>query len=236
VNGRRRMGLLRAGLLGLALAAVGAAPLAAPADEAKTLLCLGDSLTAGYGLDESQAWPALLQGRLDRDLPGWRVLNAGVSGDTSDDALQRLAWILKSPPTAAFICLGANDGLRGLPPRRTEKNLGLILARLRAAGTVCFLAGMDLPTNLGPEYRAAFKAVFPRAAARAHAGFLPFLLEGVAGVPALNQADGIHPTAEGQAIVARHVAGFLLPRLAGLRAQGPAAAPARVLRRRKDLQ
>jgi acyl-CoA thioesterase-1 len=221
--------LLAAGLL--ALLAAGAPAATAP----KTLLCLGDSLTAGYGLDESQAWPALLQARLDAALPGWRVVNAGVSGDTSDDALQRLGWLLKSPPTAAFVCLGGNDGLRGLKPAHTEANLRRILARLRGAGAVCSLAGMDLPTNLGPEYRQAFKALFPRVATAAHAGFMPFLLQGVGGIPALNQADGIHPNAEGARIVADHVAAFLIPRLRSLHARAAFAGPARVLRHREDL-
>ena len=229
---RRRLAVLALGM-SLALCAAG---LAAAEAALKTLLCLGDSLTAGYGLDEAQAWPALLQARLDASLPGWRVVNAGVSGDTTDDAVQRLDWVLKSPPTAAFICLGGNDGLRGLTPQHTEANLRLILARFKAAGAVCTLAGMDLPSNLGPEYRQAFKALFPRVAAAAHAGYLPFLLQGVAGIPALNQADGIHPTAEGEVIVARHVGDFLLPRLGGLRARGPAQAPAPVLRHRWDLQ
>lgn len=213
-----------------------ALPALAAAAGPKTLLCLGDSLTAGYGLDESQAWPALLQKRLDKALPGWRVENAGVSGDTSDDALQRLGWLLRSPPAAAFICLGGNDGLRGLTPAHTEANLRAILARFRAAGTACFITGMDLPSNLGPEYRDAFKAVFPRVARAAHAGFMPFLLEGVAGIPALNQADGLHPNAAGERIVARHIAAYLIPRLKVLRAAGATAAPARVLRRREDLQ
>jgi len=219
-------------MLSLALAVPGFA--AEPA--AKTLLCLGDSLTAGYGLDESQAWPALLQARLDRDLPDWRVLNAGVSGDTTDDARQRLDWLMKSPPTAVFICLGGNDGLRGMPAAHTESNLRAILARFRAAGTVCFLSGMDLPSNLGPEYRAAFKGLFPRVAKARHAAFLPFLLKGVAGVPALNQADGIHPTAAGEVMVAQTVGDFLLPRLRDLHAGAAAAAAPRVLRHRKDLE
>jgi acyl-CoA thioesterase-1 len=209
-------------------AALAAAP-------AKTLLCLGDSLTAGYGLDESRAWPALLQTRLDAGLPGWRVVNAGVSGDTTDDAVQRLDWLLKSPPTAVFVCLGGNDGLRGLSAAHTQENMRVILARFRAAGAACYVSGMDLPSNLGPEYRGAFKALFPRVARAAHAPFLPFLLKDVAGIPALNQADGLHPTAEGEVVVAKTVGDFLLPQLKALHGAAAAAAPARVLRTRKDL-
>jgi len=203
------------------------------------LLCLGDSLTAGYGLDEDQAWPALLQARLDRDLPGWRVVNAGASGDTSADGLGRLDWLLRSRPDAAFVCLGANDGLRGLAPDVTARNLDAVLARLKRGGTQVALAGMDLPTNLGPGYRAAFKAIFPRAARRAGVPFLPFLLADVAGLATLNQADGVHPNAAGQAIVARNVAAFLEPllRRAGRGSRADAGgARARVLRSRDDLE
>lgn len=126
---------------------LGAAPAVGAQD--KRLLCLGDSLTAGYGLDEDEAWPRLLQKRLDREAPGWTVVNAGDSGDTSADALGRMDWLLRNPPTAAFVCLGANDGLRGLPVEQTRRNLGRILARLRKAGVVVYLAGMDIPSNLG---------------------------------------------------------------------------------------
>jgi acyl-CoA thioesterase-1 len=209
---------------------------ALPAAE-RTLLCLGDSLTAGYGLDENQAWPALLQARLDRDLPGWRVVNAGVSGDTTAGGLQRLDWLLRARPAAAFVCLGGNDGLRGVDVKVTEANLDAIVAKLKKAGCEVWLGGMDLPVNLGPDYRRDFRAVFPRVAARQGAGLFKFLLKDVAGAPRLNQADGIHPTAEGQAIVARNVGDFLLPRLKALK-PAAAAAPSqrRVLRRRSDLK
>jgi acyl-CoA thioesterase-1 len=210
-------------------------PAAALAAPEKVLLCLGDSLTAGYGLDEAQAWPALLQARLDEQLPGWRVVNAGVSGDTTAGGLKRLDWLLKSRPSAAFVCLGGNDGLRGLATVETRRNLDAILRRFKAEGVPAYLSGMDLPLNLGADYRAEFKALFP-AAAKAHGvPLLGFMLKGVGGVPALNQADGIHPNAEGQAIVARNVGDFLLPRLKDAKAAGPAAGP-KVLRRRSDLK
>jgi acyl-CoA thioesterase-1 len=215
-------------LMALAVAPAFAAP-------ERVLLCLGDSLTAGYGLDEDQAWPELLQKRLDRELPGWRVVNAGVSGDTTTDALARLDWVLRSAPTAAFVCLGANDGLRGQPVADIERRLDAVLARLRNAGVAVTLAGMQVPSNLGTGYRRDFKALFARAARRNSAAFMPFLLEGVGGLPALNQADGAHPNAAGERVIARHVADFLIPRLRALKPGGGPIVPPRVLRRRDDL-
>lgn len=201
----------------------------------KVLLCLGDSLTAGYGLDESEAWPALLQQRLDRELPGWRVVNAGVSGDTTAGGLKRLDWLLRAKPAAAFVCLGGNDGLRGLAPAETRRNLDAILKQLKTSGARPFLSGMDLPLNLGASYRKDFKDIFPAAAKAQGVELLPFMLQGVGGVAALNQADGIHPTAEGQAKVAKNVGDFLLPRLRSIQGNG-SASETKVLRRRSDLK
>lgn len=201
----------------------------------KVLLCLGDSLTAGYGLDESEAWPALLQKRLDAELPGWRVVNAGVSGDTTAGGLKRLDWLLRAKPAAAFVCLGGNDGLRGLAPEESRRNLDAILKQLQASGAQAYLSGMDLPLNLGADYRARFKALFPAVAKARGVELLPFMLQGVGGVAALNQADGIHPTAEGQAKVARNVGDFLIPRLKKIKSAG-SASEAKVLRRRSDLK
>jgi acyl-CoA thioesterase-1 len=180
-----------------------------PASAEKTLVFLGDSLTAGLGLAEEQAFPALIQ----KDLPGWRVVNAGISGDTSKGGLKRLDWLLKAKPAAVFVCLGANDGLRGVAPSETEANLNAILQKLKKSGVTAYLAGMDLPSNLGSDYRQKFKAVFPRVAKKNGVPLLPFLLEGVGGHPDLNQADGVHPNEAGQRLVARHVSQFLLPRL-----------------------
>lgn len=211
--------------------------LAAPLGAAeRVLLCLGDSLTAGLGLDESLAWPAVLQARLDRDLPGWKVVNAGVSGDTTAGGLQRLAWLLKAKPTAAFVCLGGNDGLRGVPVAESEADLKAIVKKLKAAGVAVTLGGMDLPSNLGEDYRREFRAIFPRVAKDQKVALLKFMLKGVGGVPELNQADGIHPTAEGQRLVAANVAEFLLPKLKGLAARRGAPAAGQVLRRRSDLK
>lgn len=176
------------------------------------LVCFGDSLTAGYGLDEEQAYPALLQERL----PEWKVINAGVSGDTTAGGLKRVAWVLRAKPRAVFIALGANDGLRGVDPAETEKNLCSMIEAFRKAGSSVYLAGMMIPTNYGPEYFERFRALFPTVAIKEKVPLMPFLLEGVAGIASLNQADGIHPTPEGAAIVAKHVYAFLKPKLQGL--------------------
>ena len=195
-----------------------------------TLVCLGDSLTAGLGLNEDQAYPALLEAKLK----GWKVLNAGVSGDTTAGGLKRLDWLLKSRPEAVFVALGANDGLRGVKPAETEKNLNAILAKIKASGAKAYMAGMMVPSNYGEEYFFDFKVLFPRVAKKQSVPLLSFLLEGVGGIERLNQADGIHPTAEGAQIVAGHVYAFLKDRLpqAG---SGPSAPAAKVIRSKKDL-
>jgi len=180
---------------------------------AETLVFFGDSLTAGLGLTEDEAYPALVAQALAPRFPGWRVVNAGVSGDTTAAGLRRVPWILKAQPTLVLVALGANDGLRGLPLERTEANLDGIITRLKAGGARVALAGMQMPTNLGPDYRTAFAALYPRVAERHAIPLLPFLLEGVAMVPDLNQADGIHPTAEGQRRIAALVTPFLIPLL-----------------------
>ncbi len=170
--------------------------------EAPAVVFLGDSLTAGYGLAEDQAYPALVEARMRAagiDLP---VVNAGVSGDTTAGGLRRLDWILRRPVAVLFVALGANDGLRGVPLDETRRNLARIIERAQGAGARVVLAGMKLPTNYGPAYRAGFEAIYTDLARRFRLPFVPFLLEGVGGVARLNQADGIHPTAEGQAVVA----------------------------------
>jgi len=228
---RPRLATLVGLLLGLGALASAQGP--AP----KVLLCLGDSLTAGYGLDESQAWPALLEQRLRTSLPGWKVVNGGASGDTSSEALARLDWLLRTRPRAAFVCLGANDGLRGLPLPVLKRDLGGILRRLKAAGAAVYLAGMDLPTNFGADDRRDFKALFPALAAQEGVDLMPFLLEGVAGRPELNLADGVHPNAEGQRRVAASVESFLVDRLRPLGPlRGNGSAAPKILRRREDLE
>jgi acyl-CoA thioesterase I len=178
---------------------------------AANIVCLGDSLTAGFGVDEDQAYPAVVQRLARADGLQWTITNAGVSGDTSAGGLRRAAWLIKAKPDWVLVALGANDGLRGQPVAKTQENLLAIIDRFRAAGTKVAVAGMHLPTNYGKEYRAAFFAVFPELAKLRSVPVLPFLLEGVGGVPAMNQADGIHPTAEGHALIGKQVYAFLRP-------------------------
>lgn len=175
----------------------------APVVARHTVGFLGDSLTAGLGLPESQAYPALIQARLQAEGRSWKVVNAGVSGDTTAGGLARLDWLYRQRIEVLVVALGANDGLRGLPLKDTEANLRAILRRGRREGSRLVLVGMQMPENLGPEYRRGFAALYPRLAKEEGAHLIPFLLEGVALDPALNQADGIHPNAEG----ARKVAG-----------------------------
>lgn len=185
----------------------------APVADAPVILALGDSITAGLGLAQSQAWPALLQARLDAEGRKYRVVNAGVSGDTTAAGLARLDWQLSQKPAVVILELGANDGLRGLPVADARQNLGQILTRCKAAGARVLLAGMQVPPNMGPEYTAAFRDMFPALAAEHAVPLIPFVLDGVAGDPKLNQGDGIHPTAAGQVIVAETVWQHLQPLL-----------------------
>mgnify|MGYP001964122266 FL=1 len=169
---------------------------------AETLvLALGDSLTAGYGLAADQAFPAKLQAALRNRGLAVRVINAGVSGDTSAGGRARLNWSLADKPAAAIIELGANDAMRGLDPDATRGNLDAIIAELKKRGIAVLLAGMLAPPNLGPEYEARFNAIYPDLEAKHGVLFYPFFLDGVAAVPELNQTDGIHPTAAGVDII-----------------------------------
>lgn len=186
-----------------------------PAPAPVTLLALGDSLTAGYGVAADQSFPAQLEKALRAKGLAVRVINAGVSGDTSAGGLARLDWALADKPDAAIVELGANDGLRGLDPAHMEANLDAIVAKLQAAGVKVLLAGMEAPPNLGAEYGRAYRAAFARVAERRQVAFYPFFLDGVAGNPKLNQKDGLHPTPEGMAIVV----GRLLPKVESLLAQ-----------------
>lgn len=179
-----------------------------PARAETVIVALGDSLTAGLGLSANDAFPARLETALKRDGLDVRVVNAGVSGDTTAGGRARLAWTLASGPVDAVILeLGANDGLRGLDPAASRANLAAILADLKARGVPVLLAGMLAPPNLGPEYGAEFNAIYPSLAAEYGAVLYPFFLDGVAADPALNQADGIHPTAAGVDVIV----GRLLP-------------------------
>jgi len=184
------------------------------AQDTFTILFLGDSLTAGYGLDEGEAFPNLIANRFKADgRDDIRVVNAGVSGSTSASGLSRLQWYIRSQPDLLVLALGANDGLRGLEVAQMEKNLRDTIEFARANNVQVALTGMLIPPNLGPEYTDAFAAVFPALAEEYQLPFLPFLLEGVAAVTELNQGDGIHPNTEGTRIVADTVYEFLLPLL-----------------------
>jgi acyl-CoA thioesterase-1 len=195
--------------LAAALAALclilGHSGLAAPAAAASArVLMLGDSLTAGYGLPPADALPAQLQSALKSQGIDVVVLNGGVSGDTTAGGLARLDWALADNPSHALVGLGANDALRGLAPEKAFENLDAIVARLKAKGVKVMILGMLAPPNLGRDYGERFAAIYPRLAEKHAVPLYPFLLDGVAADPKLNQADGIHPNAEGvRAIVAR---------------------------------
>ena len=186
-----------------------------PNPQSRLIVFLGTSLTAGLGLDPSQAFPALIQRRLDSLHLAWRAENAGVSGETSAGALRRLDWVLKGGPAILVIETGANDGLRGLDADTTRANIEAIARRAREAvpGIRLVLAGMEAPPNLGSRYTVRFRAIFPAIAARERLALIPFLLAGVGGVDSLNQGDGIHPNVAGERIVAANVWRVLEPLL-----------------------
>jgi len=190
--------------------------LSAAAGEARgegVVVALGDSLTAGLGVTVDEAFPARLQARLRAEGYDYRVVNAGVSGDTTAGGLRRVDWALRAHPDVVIVALGANDGLRGQSPQAIRANLEEIVARLQAAGARVLLVGMRLPPNYGAEYTKEFEAVFPAVARRAKIALMPFLLDGVAADPRLNQADGIHPTAAGQQMIADRLWPYLRPLL-----------------------
>jgi len=175
--------------------------------ERPSVVFLGTSLTAGLGLEPEQAYPALLQHKIDSAGLGYRVVNAGVSGETSAGARRRIDWVVREPVAVLVIETGANDGLRGLPADSLRANIQAILARARGLQPApkIVLAGMRVPTNYGQAYGREFQAVYPELARASGAQLVPFLLEGVGGVAALNQPDGVHPTAEGQRRMAETV-------------------------------
>jgi len=182
-------------------------------DTAQRIVILGDSITAGYGLDPKEAYPALLQAKITAAKLPHTVANAGVSGDTTAGGLRRVAWAMTKGADVLVIALGGNDGLRGISPRETKKNLLGIIKKARAKNPEIkvLLAGMQMPDNMGPDFTARFKALFPEVAKESKATLIPFLLEGIGGVATLNQPDGIHPTPEGQAVVAENIWKILLP-------------------------
>jgi acyl-CoA thioesterase-1 len=180
-------------------------------DSRPVIVAFGDSLTAGAGVDFSLNYPSRLQARIDAEGFAYRVVNAGVSGDTSGQGLNRIREILDLHPAIAIVELGANDGLRGSPVVTLRQNLDAIVSRLQGAGIKVILAGMRVPPNYGPRYVAAFQDVYESVAAKYDIPLIPFFLEGVGGNTALNQDDGIHPTAEGYAVVVENIWRVLQP-------------------------
>jgi acyl-CoA thioesterase I len=206
--------------LALCLLILSGLSMAAPAP--RVILFLGDSITAGYGLDPDQAFPALIQEKIDAKGWNFKVVNAGQSGDTSAGGLNRLAWLLKNRVDILIIELGANDGLRGLPAETTRSNLQAIIDGTRAKypEAKVIVAGMKIPPNLGGDYGRKFEALFVDLAKKNKAALIPFVLEGVGGSRELNLADGIHPTAKGHEIVAANVWKVLEPVLRPLAGKG----------------
>lgn len=190
------------------------APASAPTSTRARVVFLGDSLTAGLGLEASQSFPALIGQRLAREGYDFEIVNAGVSGDTSAGGLRRLDWSLDGDVKVLVVALGANDGLRGLSPAEMKKNLNAVLERAAAKGVTVVLAGMEAPPNFGAEYTRQFRGVYAELAQQHSVRFIPFLLLGVAGDASLNQADGIHPNARGAQLVADLVWSALEPVLA----------------------
>jgi len=172
---------------------------------AQTITAFGDSLTAGYGVDEAAAWPALMAAAH----PDWKVLNAGLSGETTSGGLRRIDWVLRAKPDVVLIGLGANDGMRGQEAALAEANLAAIIVKVRAAGAKPVLLGMRIPTSLGADFIRSYADLYPRLAAAEQIPLLPFLLDGVAGDPALNLPDGIHPNEAGHRIIAAKVGAFI---------------------------
>jgi len=200
--------LLTLGVLLMLSAAKGADPVAA-----KSIVVLGDSLAAGLGVDPSESFPSLIQNKIDSAGWNYRVVNAGVSGDTSADGLARIDWLLKQRIDVLVLELGGNDGLRGIQVAATKTNLQAVIDRAKQKYPLAqiIVVGMQMPPNMGEEYTAAFRKIYPDLAAANHAALVPFLLEGVGGKPELNQPDHIHPTAEGHKIVADNVWKVLKP-------------------------
>ena len=182
-------------------------------DTRPRIVAFGDSLTAGLGVPAEESYPAQLQRRLENLGYRYRVINAGVSGDTTAGGLRRVPWILTNKPDLVILELGANDGLRGLGVDQTQHNLREIIKRLQEAGVGVVLAGMKLPPNYGQDYLARFEAIYPSLAKEYRLPLIPFFLEGVGGSLFLNQADGIHPTAKGYALVVEQVLKILSPLL-----------------------
>jgi acyl-CoA thioesterase I len=181
--------------------------------QGKAIVFFGDSLTAGFGLDLQQAFPALIQEKIKQRGWNFQVVNAGLSGETTAGGVRRIEWVLQRPIDVFVLELGANDGLHGLPIEQAKKNLQTIMDRVRDKypSVRIVLAGMQIPANLGRAYMSQFRDIFPALAKTNRVPLIPFLLEGVGGVPALNLPDGIHPTPAGHKIIAENVWKVLEP-------------------------
>jgi acyl-CoA thioesterase-1 len=201
--------LLLTGLSGVLPLALAAGP--ASVDDRPRIVAFGNSLTSGLGVAADETYPAELQRRLDALGLRYRVINAGVSGETTAGGLRRVPWILRSKPEIVILELGANDGLRGLRVEETKANLEHIIQQLQQSGTHVVLAGMKLPPNYGNDYLSAFERLYPDLATRYRLPLIPFFLEGVAASNTLNQADGIHPTARGYRAIVEMMLGRLQP-------------------------
>jgi len=188
------------------------APLAQPPDNRPVIVAFGDSLTAGFGADPGKSYPDFLQQELDRRGLRYHVVNAGISGETTTDALARVDSVTTLHPVVVILEFGGNDGLRGLPIATTRSNMEQLIAALKQSGTAVLLAGMTLPPNYGPEYIGAFQRIYIELAAQYKIALMPFLLEGVAGTNRM-QRDGLHATADGNRIVAATVMRYLRPLL-----------------------
>ena len=182
-------------------------------DSRPRIVAFGNSLTAGLGVSADESYPAQLQRRLDALNYHYRVINAGVSGDTTAGGLRRVPWVLNSKPELVILELGGNDGLRGLSLDQTKSNLAQIIQQLQRAGAIVVLAGMKLPPNYGQEYTADFERIYQSLAEQYRLPMIPFFLEGVAASATLTQADGIHPTEEGYRLIVEQVLKILSPLL-----------------------
>ena len=201
------------------------APVPPPATPAATaaaptvIVAMGDSLTEGMGVDPADAYPAQLERRLLADGYNVEVVNAGISGETTSGALSRVNWVLGLEPDIVILATGGNDGLRGIAPELTARNLDQLVTTFQDAGVTVLLAGMEMVENMGEEYTSAFRAVYPTVSAAHDVPLIPFLLEGVATDPKLNQPDFIHPTAAGYAVVVDTIYPYVTDLLAQLQPQ-----------------
>jgi acyl-CoA thioesterase-1 len=190
-----------------------AQPVTQADDKRPLIVTFGDSISAGFGVEQGKSYPDDLQRLIDKAGFSYRVLNLGVSGDTTTDGVERLSSVIATHPAIVIVEFGGNDGLRGQPVAASRQNLATIVEQLQKAGTKVVLAGMTLPRNYGPEYIASFDKIFPDLSKQYKVTLIPFILDGVGGNPALTQPDGIHPTAEGAQIVADNVMKYLKPLL-----------------------